>query len=234
MTEKAYQIIFSGQTVDGIDTAQAKVNLSKLYKTDVSRIEKLFQAKRAILKKNLSEDTALGYLTTLKKAGIICELEEMPAAADTPGNTKPVAATTPAPQAQGQSLNQAPQTSQAPGSSSIDAGAFEQVTIAPPGEVIMTHPKIEQPVIDTSGLDIGARGEDLVERITIDEPDIDISSLSMGEVGETLAEKVEVEPFEPDLADIDLAPVGSTIGPAETVAPPPPPDTSHISLKEKD
>ena len=228
MTEKAYQIIFSGQTVDGIDTAQAKANLSKLYKTDVSKIEKLFQGKRVVLKKNLNEDTALGYLTTLKNAGIICTLEEMPAAAGAMENDKPVAATTSAPQAQGLAQDQTT------AAKTIDAGAFEQVTIAPPGEVIMTHPKIEPPVIDTSGLDVGPLGEDLAERQSIDEPDFDISLLSMAEVGETLAEKVEVEPFAADLADIDLAPVGSTIGPTDTEVPPPPPDTSHISLKEKD
>lgn len=234
MTEKAYQIIFSGQTVDGIDTAQAKANLSKLYKTDVSKIEKLFQGKRVVLKKNLNEDTALGYLTTLKKAGVICALEEMPAAAGAMENDKPVAATTPAPQAQGQTENQAPEAGQTPASTTIDAGALEQVTVAPPGEVIMTHPKVEPAEIDTSGLDIGPPGEDLVERQTIEEPDFDISSLSMAEVGETLAEKVEVEPFAADLSDIDLAPVGSTIGPTDTEAPPPPPDTSHISLEEKE
>jgi len=233
MTEKAYQITFSGQTVDGMDTAQAKANLCKLYKTDISKIEKLFQGKRVVLKKNLTEDAALNYLTTLKNAGVICALEEMPTAAGAMGNDKPVAATTPAPQAQGQTRIQAPKASQTPATATIDAGAFEQVTIAPPGEVIMTHPKIEPSVIDTSGLDIGPLGEELVERQTIDEPEYDISSLSMAAVGETLAEKVEIEPFVSELTDIDLAPVGSTIGPTDIEAPPPPPDTSHISLKEK-
>ena len=223
MTEKAYQIIFSGQTVDGIDTTQAKANLSKLYKTDVSQIEKLFQGKRVVLKKNLNEDKALSYLTTLKQAGVICALEEMTAAAGAKESEKPVA---PPP------ATQAPAASQTPASATIDAGAFEQVTIAPPGEVIMTYSKIEPPVFDTSGLDIGPLGEDLVERMTIDEPDIDISSFSMAEVGEVLAEKVDVEPFTPDLTAIDLAPVGSIIGPIDTEVPPPPPDTSHISLKE--
>ena len=214
MTEQLYQIVFSGQLVDGVDPAQAKANLSKLYKTDVSKVEKLFKGKPVVLKKNLGEDAALRYMTALKNAGVICKLEDMPIAAGAAESGKPGPATTALPP-------------------KIDAGAFADVTVAPAGEVIMTHPKIAPPAIDTSQLNMAPVGEDLIERTTVKAPDIDTSSLSMGTVGETLADKVEVEPFTPDLSDIDLAPVGSTIGPNKKEPPPPPPDTSHISLKEE-
>lgn len=231
MTGKMYQIVFSGQLVDGVERATARFNLAKLYKTDVSNLDRLFQNERAILKKNLAEDAALAFLTVLKNAGVIGQLEEMPAAAGA-DSSKPAAATPPAPAAPAPTPHPAADTGRIPRSTAIDTGALASVTVAPPGEVIMTHPTITPPTIDTSNIYIAPVGEDLVTPPTLSAPDIDTSALSVAALGETLVDKIEVEPYAPDLSAIDLAPAGSTIGPEQTEPPPPPPDSSHLSLKD--
>ncbi len=75
--EEQYQIVFNGKILPGRDNNEVKHAIARLYGTDVSGIERLFDGSAHILKKNLQRDSALRYQKALRKAGADCHIKSV-------------------------------------------------------------------------------------------------------------------------------------------------------------
>ena len=83
MSEKLYNLEFSGQIIPGWDIDEVKANLAKLLKANEEKIYKLFSGQRFYIKKNANHQTVLKINNTLKDAGADCVITEVPGSADT-------------------------------------------------------------------------------------------------------------------------------------------------------
>ncbi|KEF30734.1 MAG: DUF898 domain-containing protein [Gammaproteobacteria bacterium] len=91
MSEQLYQIVFTGQVLEGFDKEQVKANLKDLFKASEGRIDKLFSPEPSVLKSGLSQKHADIYEQRLTAAGadirVIPAIDtEKVAATDTPIN----------------------------------------------------------------------------------------------------------------------------------------------------
>ena len=83
MSEKLYNLEFSGQIIPGWDIDEVKTNLAKLLKANEEKIYKLFSGDRFLIKKNVDHQTVLKINNILKGAGADCKITEVPGSADT-------------------------------------------------------------------------------------------------------------------------------------------------------
>ena len=72
MSEKQYNVVFSGQIIPGWDLDEVKSNLTKLLKANEEKIFKLFSGGRFVIKKNVDHQTAIKINNVLKDAGADC------------------------------------------------------------------------------------------------------------------------------------------------------------------
>ena len=72
MSEKQYNVEFSGQVIPGWNIDEVKSNLAKLLKADEEKIYKLFSGGRFVIKKNADHQTAIKTNNVLKDAGADC------------------------------------------------------------------------------------------------------------------------------------------------------------------
>ena len=82
MSEKLYNLEFSGQIIPGWEIDEVKANLAKLLKANEEKIYKLFSGQRFFIKKNADHQTVLKINNTLKDAGADCIITEVPGSAD--------------------------------------------------------------------------------------------------------------------------------------------------------
>ena len=78
MSENRFKIVFNGAVLPGVELTAAKLNLAKLFKSDVAAIERLFSGRQVALKRNLSEVDAQTYLQALTRTGIDARIESEP------------------------------------------------------------------------------------------------------------------------------------------------------------
>ena len=78
MGEKRFRVMFRGELAPGSEPGEVKAKLAGLFKTDVSKIERLFCGKPVVIKKDLDEPTAEKYRGALEKCGAIALVQEMP------------------------------------------------------------------------------------------------------------------------------------------------------------
>lgn len=70
MAEIRYNIVFTGEIMDGYDPGDVKRNLARLFSISEEKAGQILARKRVILKKDLDERTAGRYAEVLKKAGL--------------------------------------------------------------------------------------------------------------------------------------------------------------------
>lgn len=257
MSEEKYDLVFRGQLAKSVERQTAVRNIAQLFKVDIARAEALFSGKTTVLKRGLDLDTANKYRVTIKKAGALVEVvldqntRQKPASEAAAGSSiqQPVEEVKTGTQFETQTLSTseltttvgvypdgAPARQIAPedvpqvpdlGLEPVGADvlkeserALEQAVAVDISGISLKEPegkllnddeyeKFVPAAIDTDALDLAPVGADVLkpeERTRNEAPEIDLSSLSLGEEGENLA------PPKP--------------------APPPPPDTSKISLAE--
>jgi len=207
MSEKRFEIAFSGKINDGADLAIVKQHIAKLFKADEKRLQTMFSGRRVIIKHSVDEITAAKYRGAFQKAGAICEVTAInnPPAVDqaSTASTHTTAAT------------QAPvtQPETTPAVAPGGAEAEQYVSRYPESDEIpqalMTEPLgVKGEEIEDLAADIAPVGSQLLDNTAVvDEPNIDISGL-------------------------DVAPVGSTLSNQDQDVVPPPPDTSGITLAD--
>lgn len=225
MSEKTYQIVVSGELVDGTHLPEVKAKLAALFKTPAERLDPLFSGKRVVIKKGLAADIAAKYVAAVRSAGLICRAEEIVAegAAQQPSPSPTAAAPGISLAPVGVTIIEPPAVT-AP---AIDVSAY---SMAPAGETLIEPPAIPVLDIDISALNMEPVGEDLVEHTPPATPSIDTSALGMDPVGTQLVEAERLAPAVIDTANLDLAPAGSDVGEMKREEGPPPPDTSHLNL----
>ena len=69
-----YDLVFEGDIKDGLDIGKVKKNLSKILKSDESRVEYFLSRKRVVLKSGLEIDIAKKYKKFFEKSGAVCRL----------------------------------------------------------------------------------------------------------------------------------------------------------------
>jgi hypothetical protein len=72
MSEKLYNLEFSGQIIPGWDIDEVKANLTKMLKANEEKIYKLFSGERFYIKKNVDHQTVIKISNILKDAGADC------------------------------------------------------------------------------------------------------------------------------------------------------------------
>ncbi len=227
MSQTKFQIIVSGQLVDGFDIDTVKNNVAKLFKTDASKVAAMFSGKPIAIKKNLDENTTRQYMLALKKAGLISKGRPMPAS----GTQAPAATTTKKPPPP-------------PPIKTATPPAAQPTEIAAVGAELDQRPPPPEAKISTDGLMVGEVGEQLIEAQTVSvpdidtsqyetdavgavldrsapppEPDINIAHLTMDDVGATIDTSAPAPEFQVDLSELSMAEAGETIMEHPNVAP---------------
>jgi hypothetical protein len=221
MSEKVYQIVVTGELMEGTYLPDVKAKLAAMFNTPAEKLDPLFSGNRVVIKKGLGEEGAKKYLAAVQAAGLRCAAEDMAEKAPQASPAATMADVSLAPV--GTTLIEAPKV-KAP---AIDITAY---SVAPVGETLIEPPSVMSPEIDISDLSMAAVGEDLVERAPPEAPAIDTSALSVAPPGTQLVEKEEIPPPAIDTSNLDMAPVGSDVGEKKREDGPPPPDTSHLKL----
>ncbi|HSD36326.1 MAG TPA: hypothetical protein VLC92_02390 [Rhodocyclaceae bacterium] len=70
-----FQIVFQGKLLDGFELAAVKASAARRLKATPEQVDRLFSGKRAILKKNLPDDTAQRYAGELRRIGMLVVIE---------------------------------------------------------------------------------------------------------------------------------------------------------------
>jgi Tfp pilus assembly protein PilE/TM2 domain-containing membrane protein YozV len=76
MSNTKYRIVFKGEIAEGHTFDDVKKRLAAIFKTDITRIEKLFSAQKTVVKKDADRQTCEKFINAFKKAGAICYLEK--------------------------------------------------------------------------------------------------------------------------------------------------------------
>lgn len=233
MSDAKYDVIFSGRLIEGAAEDQVKANVAMLFKTEVAKIERLFDGSPAVIKKGVDAQTAKKYLLAMKKAGAICEARvvgqavEQPSAAETPAAKE--AGTRRRSEAE-IAAGEGGQTKYVIKEAPKGLGALASADIDEPGVVLVEHREPPPPQVDTSGLSMDEPGAVLVEQEQAEpELQVDTSGLSMDEPGVTLVEGEEVPELEVDTSELSMDEPGVII--VEHEEPEEPEiDTSKLSL----
>jgi hypothetical protein len=189
MSEKTFEVAFSGQLVRGAEPARVKTNLARLFKTNIARVEALFSGNRIVVKRGLDEKTARSYQAALRKAGAIVEVVDSAAQSVFPSKQR---AQAPAPM-EGQK--------RAPGGSTTAAS----ISVAEPGALLAEPKEVRAPDIDTSQLSLAEVGAILTEPREVPEPEYDLSAFQLAPPGTRLSEPKEEPEVQFDTSQFSLA-----------------------------
>ena len=221
MSEPSYQIVVTGELVDGTYLPEVKAKLAALFKTPAEKLDPLFSGKRVVIKKGLGVDAAEKYVAAVQAAGLICSAEAI-------GAELPQTAV--ADKESGVSLAPVGTTIIDPPAVATPQYNVSAYSVASVGETLVEPPEVEVTDIDVSALSVDPVGEDLVEHTPPPPPSIDTGALSVAPVGTQMADQKSVTPVVIDTENLDLAPVGSDVGELKREDGAPPPDTSHLTL----
>ncbi len=252
MSEKKYDVLFTGKLVDGAVEDQVKANVAKLFKTEVAKIQRLFIGMPVMIKKGVDEETALKYMMVLKKAGAICEAKEQADSAPS-ATPQPAAAPTPPPQPAAASSQPGPApaapqpTAADSGKSEVEIaagddgdmrfvmkeapkglGELESASLEAPGATLGVHEEVPPPPIDTSGLSVDQGEADLVEHEEVPPLNVDVSGMSLSEPGARIGEEEEIAELDVDTSGLTLDEPGVTLVEPEE---PEEPDIDTSALK---
>ncbi|OZG74615.1 hypothetical protein BTA51_06375 [Hahella sp. CCB-MM4] len=190
-----YELVFSGQLIDGFDLAQVKQNVANLFKASPAQVEQMFSGRSVVLRNRLDEATANKYLAILKKNGARCELRMMgqPAPAEASAAAKPA----PSPQPPSQAVPSAEARPPAK-----EGGKGVQT---PPGALPVAGEKVDTILQDVSW-DVAPAGTQLAEEAD-DLPTVepDTSHLSLAPAGSDMGQKkAPAPPPAPDTSHLKL------------------------------
>lgn len=181
---QTYDIIFSGQMLEGIDPEHARQQIGAIFKTNDNQLERLFSGKPVLIKSGVDDETATKYRVAFRQAGALIDIRPTPPSID---DTKATAA----------------QTKQY-------QEATEELTLLPPntGSLIDCARKVApQPIPDIGYMTLASPGTIIDEAPDPEPADIDTGSLSLNPPNTGTLEdcKKEAEPYPiPDISHLDL------------------------------
>ncbi len=89
MAEAQYDIVFSGEILDGFEPAKVKAQIARIFNLSAAKLEQLFSRHAVVLKSGLAADDAQRYQQALTRAGLKTALRRC---APLPGATHPAPA----------------------------------------------------------------------------------------------------------------------------------------------
>ena len=197
-----FEVVFSGEVLDGFDPAETRAKIGKLFNADETKIARLFSGNSIVIKKDLDEATAYKYVGAFKNAGAKAIARDTAAAAPV---VEEVTAAPPPSEPAPAKPTPAPATAPTQSSSGSifehSGEASAHLTEAPQTQVKLdSNP-------DLSGISLREPTGNLVDPSgETPEPLIDTSGFSLAETGSDLADKKEEpEEYNPDLSGITLA-----------------------------
>jgi hypothetical protein len=231
--EKSYDILFSGQLVDGQEQATVRANIAELFKASGDTLEKLFSGQPQLIKRGVDKTTAAKYRNAMHRAGAVALIKVSTQAAPDADGGPAAPAAEPATQSKPQTMAERvaalageapsqPDTSEAPKATSTSpspdatpAGEDSGLSLAPAGADVLRDDERETVIpvaVDTSAMNVDESGADIPSLPRFDDipPPPDVSGLSMGELGEDIPNlPSNLEPLDIDTSAIDLAPEGT-------------------------
>jgi hypothetical protein len=177
---QTYDIVFSGQIIDGGDAAQVRSKICDLFKANDSQLETLFSGKPVIIKSGVDDETATKYRVAFRKAGALVDIKPS-------SNDKRA------------SNNITPPNKQT-----------DTLTLLPPntGTLIDCAKKVTpHPTPDISNISLASPGAIIDESPVTKAADIDTSNLSLNPPNSGTLEdcKKEIDPTPiPDISHLDI------------------------------
>lgn len=248
-----YNVHFAGEVITGHEPAQVREKLGKLFAADDATLDKLFSGTSRLIKKNCDRATAEKYRDAMQRAGAIAIIQP-PLDAQATSTADKIAALAAAPE-EGRYREEQPKAPSASAALALrppESAVLEEHERAPE----------EQREVDTSALSVGDQGERLAPEPPPAPPAPDTAHLDIAPAGADIPNLPTSEaPLSPNTQDIDLAPEGTDFSDCAAAAAPPPeldlsgidvapegeelleeryrgeapppaPDTDHISLKD--
>lgn len=161
VSEQRYEVVFRGDVVPGQSIIEVKQRLAELFGADSARIDGMFSGRPVVIKRNLDEDMAKRYQSSMRKAGAVVDIRR---SAETESDSSALSGET----------NQA--SPQLPD---------EEVEVAPVGADVLTpeyRRDFSPAEIDTSYMSIAETGADLLrdnEKQVVPDRKVDTSHLSL-------------------------------------------------------
>ncbi len=193
MSDKLFEVAFSGKISDGADLGDVKARLGGMFKADESKLTQLFSGKRIVIKKNIDKQTAIKFHAALKRAGAECEVRSLSSSGKAASNSSPKPESPP------------PAASKAPPATPVRTATSADPGDAPPPN---TDPLgITGDQIDNLPATVAPVGSDMQDEIKqVAAPAIDISDLDVAPVGADIGSgKKEPDPPPPDTAGISMS-----------------------------
>ncbi len=247
-----YDIIFRGDIMPGQQLPQVKAKLAQLFKTDEQKINALFAGAAVPLKKNLDKASAEKYQAVLRQAGADVQIAPAGKVTAKPVRVRPA----PSVPSQGQKNRGEPsakamsmqerlakqQAENAKAEMAVEEASKSEstFTLAPVGaDLLVSSEKAAEPKvnIDVSQLQLRPQEGNLVDSAELERDVpvvVELRDYGLSELGDDLVsddERETVEMAVVNVLDVEVAPPGSELGQIQKAAPPPPPDTSAITLE---
>ncbi|MHA7880987.1 MAG: hypothetical protein ACX931_14435 [Saccharospirillum sp.] len=184
MSTDRFDLYFRGELYEGHFADFVKVDMARLFKVDLDRIEPYFSGEPQTIKLDVDRATAAKYQRALKEIG--ARLVVVP---------------------QGKRLAPSPaQHSTRVSPPPTETGAAKPWSVLPAGSDIGEHREVPPVAVDTSGLSLAEAGVDLVDNPVRPEPvQVDISGLTLDEPGADLTDgKAPDPPPAPDTSHLTL------------------------------
>lgn len=174
-----FDLVFSGELIDGCDPVRVRRDLERLFRTDASSVERLFTGRPVVIKKDLDEQTAARYRAALQQVGALCRIRPAAAGVDTTDTV----ARPPA------------------------VGSLAGTEILPPGSILTETQRIDPPEFDLSAFNIAPPGVMLVEPVVSAAVPPRPGAFDVAPVGADLADPRPLAPARiPDISALSMAP----------------------------
>jgi hypothetical protein len=184
MPRQTYDIIFSGKLIEGASLEKTKKQISIIFKTDSTQLNKLFSGKAVTIKSDVDDETASKYRAAFRKAGALVEIKPSASSSDSSNITSP--------------------------RQKLTEETLDELTLLPPntGSLIDCAKTVTpQPIPDTSNISLASPGTVLDETSPPEPPVIDTSTLTVNPPNSGTLEdcKKQVEPYPiPDISHLDI------------------------------
>lgn len=212
MSDNKFDIIFTGDIVDGADISTVKIKAAQLFRLDEAKLAILFRGKRTALKKNVDNDTAQKYQKILKNIGMITVLQSHGTAntslAPQKSSHDQAAISSQAPSIE----SSTPIESPTPKSSELNTSPATQLEVLPVGELVLP---------DNSAVLVNA--DQLLDGVdwTIDQPGAQLSDKQLSD--KQLSEQAEAAVNVLTVPDLSIAPPATDLLSDDEKAPTVPP-----------
>ncbi len=190
MSSDLFEVTFSGKIEEGKDLESVRQLISKIFKADEARLEKMFSGQRVMIKRQANEATANKYRAAFKKAGAICDVTPLSIASDNLASDKEVPT----------AANTTSEMSEDYSSKYPESDIIPEALIKIPLDVTADQ-------IQDLDADVAPAGSQMQDEIHEDaEPSIDISGIDVAPVGSQISTAEEkTPPAPPDISGITMA-----------------------------